>query len=197
MTRLVPALLLALAAPAAAQGAGWDWGWSAPDTVWAEDALLHTLPDAEGGLGQAALRYYQADVVPRMARPCPAWPSCSMYARYSVARWGLVPGSLMTLDRMFFRENAAFVGGRTAFTFRLDGRTRVYDPPDANTAPTLRDWRQLHPDYRARFHPVVRPGGEPGGADARHDGHADGHGRDGAPAGGRGDARLVRRGVGA
>ncbi|MEM6328290.1 MAG: hypothetical protein AAF791_14340, partial [Bacteroidota bacterium] len=74
--------------------------------------------------------------------------------RYSVARWGLVPGTLMTLDRLFYRENAAFVRGQTAFPFRLDGRTRIYDPPDATTAPTLTDWRQLHPDYRDRFHPA-------------------------------------------
>ncbi|WP_143536769.1 membrane protein insertion efficiency factor YidD [Rubricoccus marinus] len=153
MTRSPLLMLLVWASGAAAQADGWDWGWSAPDTTWAEDALLHTLDAPEAGLGQVALRYYQREVSPRMARPCPAWPSCSMYARYSVGRWGLVPGSLMTIDRLFFRENAAFVGGQTTFTFRLDGRTRVYDPPDANTAPTLRDWRQLHPNYRARFHP--------------------------------------------
>ncbi|MEO0557594.1 MAG: membrane protein insertion efficiency factor YidD [Bacteroidota bacterium] len=153
-------VILALMAPASssAQDGGWEWGWSAPDTTWAEDALLHTLPDAEAGAGQAALRYYQQDVVPRMARPCPAWPSCSMYARYSVARWGLVPGTLMTIDRIFFRENTAFVRGQTAFSFRLDGRIRIYDPPDATTAPTLHDWRQLHPDYRDHFHPVLAPG---------------------------------------
>ncbi|MEM1055797.1 MAG: membrane protein insertion efficiency factor YidD [Bacteroidota bacterium] len=157
MTRLALLVLALSLGGAHAQDDGWDWGWSTPDTTWAEDALLHTLPDTESGTGQTALRFYQRDVVPRMARPCPAWPSCSMYARYSVARWGLVPGTLMTLDRMFYRENAAFLRGQTAFTFRLDGRTRVYDPPDATNAPTLHDWRQLHPDYRARFHaPLVR-----------------------------------------
>lgn len=167
--------MLILPASATAQEAGWDWGWSAPDTTWAEDALLHTLPDAESGAGQAALLYYQKDVVPRMSRPCPAWPSCSMYARYSVARWGLVPGTLMTIDRLFFRENAAFMGGQTAFPFRLDGRTRIYDPPDATTAPTLQDWRQLHPDYRDRFH--RSPGPEHSGSDdASSTGHRRGVG---------------------
>ena len=97
-----------------------------------------------------------------------------MYARYSVARWGLVPGTLMTIDRLFFRENAAFVGGQTAFRFRLDGRTRLYDPPDANTAPTLHDWRQLHPDYRDRFHPPHD--GDPDGGTARAPGQRRGVG---------------------
>ena len=178
MIRIALVAAFAVSSSAHAQEAGWDWGWSAPDTTWAEDALLHTLDAPEAGLGQVALRYYQREVSPRMARPCPAWPSCSMYARYSVGRWGLVPGSLMTIDRLFFRENAAFVRGQTAFTFRLDGRTRVYDPPDANTAPTLHDWRQLHPDYRARFHPLPRES-------------ASGDGASGA------GGRQQRRGVGA
>jgi len=143
------------------------WGW-APDSTWAEDALLYTLDAPEAGIGASALGYYQRDVVPRMARPCPAWPSCSMYARIAIAEWGLVPGTLMTLDRLFFRENAAFIGGQTAFTFRIRNRTRVYDPPDATVAPALDDWRQLHPDYRAQFHSPDEPGhdhdasGEPG-----------------------------------
>ena len=160
---------LLLAAPVHAQTDGWDWGWTEPDTTWAEDALLHTLEGTEGGAGQVALQFYQRDVVPRMARPCPAWPSCSMYARYAVARWGLVPGTLMTLDRLFYRENAAFTRGQTAFTFRLDGRIRVYDPPDATTAPTLHDWRQIHPDYRALFHPLPARADSLGAAEPRHD----------------------------
>jgi putative component of membrane protein insertase Oxa1/YidC/SpoIIIJ protein YidD len=127
----------------------WAWGWAAPDTLWAEDALLHDLAYRRPGLGESAIDAYQRVVAPRMGRPCPAWPSCSMYTRYAVARWGLAPGVLLGIDRIFFREHAAFTGGRTAFTFRLDGRTRVYDPPDANVARLLRDWRQLHPDYRA------------------------------------------------
>jgi len=153
MVRWLVLFVVAAPAPVAAQPAdGWAWGWSEPDTTWAENALLHTIDLPDHAFGERALGYYQRDVVPRMARPCPAWPSCSMYARYSVARWGLVPGTLMTLDRLFFRENAAFTRGETAFTFRLDGRTRIYDPPDATVASSLDDWRQLHPDYRARFH---------------------------------------------
>ena len=155
--RLLLLVLFGLAASASAQDGGWDWGWTASEP-WAEDALLHELDLPEGSFAERAIGYYQRDVVPVMDRPCPAWPSCSMYTRYSMARFGFLPGLLMGVDRMFFRENRAFVDGEgTAFTFRLDGRSRVYDPPDANVASLLRDWRQLHPDYRARFHPAPRP----------------------------------------
>lgn len=155
MKRLALLVVVALAIPASAQDGGWDWGWTDPDS-WAEDALLHTLDLPEGSFAERAIGYYQQDVVPVMERPCPSWPSCSMYTRYSMARFGLVPGLLMGVDRLFFREHRRFVEGNgTAFTFRIDGRTRVYDPPETNVASLLHDWRQLHPDYRP--HATARP----------------------------------------
>ncbi len=144
-------VLLLVSQPVLAQ-TEWDWGWSEPPLSWEEDALLQTIEVPKRSFAEYAIGYYQKEVVPVMDRPCPSWPACSMYTRYSMARFGFVPGLLMGVERMFIREHQKYVEGEsTAFTFLLNGQPRVYDPPDTNVATLLRDWRQLHPDYRSRF----------------------------------------------
>lgn len=58
----------------------------------------------------AAIRSYQRWLSPLLPPACRYWPSCSNYARLSIARRGLVMGGVATLGRLL-RCQPLFAGG--------------------------------------------------------------------------------------
>ena len=77
-----------------------------------------------------AIRLYQRHLSPLKSFKCPSYPTCSRYALDSIQDYGVLRGTLMTLDRLFIRENAAM--GSFLSLVRVDGVVRFYDPPAHN-----------------------------------------------------------------
>ncbi len=75
------------------------------------------------------IRFYQKTLSNKRMYKCPNYPSCSRFGYESISRFGLW-GVLMTVDRLFYRENNS-----QYYYYRLieleDG-FRFYDPPDNN-----------------------------------------------------------------
>ena len=78
-------------------------------------------------LSIAIIRGYQLFLSPRRAGICPLQPSCSRYGLKAIVSYGAVWGWLMTLDRMFYRENASLFAD--SLQVERHGFPWPYDPP--------------------------------------------------------------------
>ncbi len=88
------------------------------------------LPD--GGLYEELMRVYVGPLNHLKAvrrGECPMYPSCSQYSQQAVARYGLVKGWMMTMDRLMRcgRDET-----RRAPRILIDGKWKYYDPVEDN-----------------------------------------------------------------
>jgi putative component of membrane protein insertase Oxa1/YidC/SpoIIIJ protein YidD len=79
---------------------------------------------AADGLVVAYQRWLRRPTVPGAG--CPFHPTCSVYARQVLDRWGPL-GLVLIVDRLFVREHV--VAGALYPTACAGGRTRWHDPP--------------------------------------------------------------------
>jgi putative component of membrane protein insertase Oxa1/YidC/SpoIIIJ protein YidD len=122
---------------------GWPVGWYPAAETPPEPRLqraggyvdLEELPvptwwdTAEPGriLSIALIRLYQTRISPHRSASCPMVPSCSRYGLQAISEYGWIQGWLMTIDRLFFRENPNMLGHYP--TTHLHGVMMPYDPP--------------------------------------------------------------------
>jgi putative component of membrane protein insertase Oxa1/YidC/SpoIIIJ protein YidD len=137
------ALGVGWSAPANAQEAWWPAGWYAKPSVPPEPRLvaaggyadLAALPvpvwwDTSAPLdvlSVAVVRLYQTAISPHRAGACPMEPSCSRYGLQALHEAGWFQGWLMTLDRLFLRENPGMAAH--VVWIEVDGVPRPFDPP--------------------------------------------------------------------
>ena len=105
-----------------------EWRWGHPDRRRAltkpsdYSASTSNLPDS-------FVSFYQRHLTrPRSSRRgfCPFVPTCSVYARAAMQRYGELAGLFLSLDRLLIREPA---GGHGAYpTVCVDGIEMHYDP---------------------------------------------------------------------
>ena len=107
MKRLVALLLLGLSGICAF-----------PDETW-EPSDIHTVgspvpvvarADIAQDIALDLIRLYQERISPASIGRCPFLVSCSNFAFRAIVRKGLVVGSIMFIDRFWYRENAAAFG---------------------------------------------------------------------------------------
>jgi hypothetical protein len=84
----------------------------------------------------AFIRFYQTTLSRLRTGACPFFPSCSRYGLRAVHDHGAVWGWLMTLDRIFFRENRDMFHNYPWVNTELDAS--LFDPPAADYI-----WREL------------------------------------------------------
>ena len=77
-----------------------------------------------------AIRLYQRFLSPLKGYKCPSYPTCSRFALDSIRDYGALRGTVMTLDRLFIRENVSM--GAYLSLVRVDGVVRYWDPPGHN-----------------------------------------------------------------
>jgi len=90
-------------------------------------ALVPFTTACTGGAdaGEGAIDLYQRHVGPQWAFHCPFQPSCSQFARESIATYGLLPGVLMTADRLMRDHDLCYE------RYPQDELGRPLDPPAA------------------------------------------------------------------
>jgi len=99
------AFLLVLAVACPAKGAIVTSALNAPsDPIAGYSQVTSDIGRIQVGPSAPLIRtlfvFYQRDVGPTRGTLCPMLPSCSEYARISVARHGLLLGSVMAADRL-------------------------------------------------------------------------------------------------
>ncbi len=82
-------------------------GWE-PDA--AAPAVAQGMPDkaeatVDAGLAGTLIRFYQTDISPNSISRCPFLVSCSNFALRAIESHGVVAGTLLFIDRIYFREN--------------------------------------------------------------------------------------------
>jgi putative component of membrane protein insertase Oxa1/YidC/SpoIIIJ protein YidD len=109
--RLVLILILILASQypnlSAQTSAGEPGPWE-PDALTEKPGRAHdSQPDMslDAEIAVAMIRFYQTDINPNSVSRCPFRVSCSNFAIRAVKRYGFVPGILIFVDRLFYREN--------------------------------------------------------------------------------------------
>jgi len=135
MCRVVFVLVLLASLPARADW--WPEGWYDDDTA----ARPGHYPDMEKMqvpfywdtaepatlLSIAFVRFYQTALSRTRSGNCPFWPSCSRYGLRALHDYGAIFGWLMTIDRIFFRENSDIY---LAYPRVMRGKESYpYDPP--------------------------------------------------------------------
>jgi hypothetical protein len=92
-------------------------------------------PSMDVWLSRALIRFYQTDISPSSISRCPFLVSCSNFAMRAIQKYGFLPGTLLFIDRIYYRENSAAYlfypkkrDGRLILklddTFFLDGEAR-------------------------------------------------------------------------
>jgi len=87
--------------------------------AWEPDSLIGTpvFPGTElseqalvSEIASNLIRFYQAKVNPNSVSRCPFYISCSNFALLAIEKYGFLPGILLFIDRIYYRENphAAF-----------------------------------------------------------------------------------------
>jgi putative component of membrane protein insertase Oxa1/YidC/SpoIIIJ protein YidD len=107
MKRLVALMLLGLSGVCAF-----------PDETW-EPSDIHPVGspvpaaaqvDVAQSIALDLIHLYQVRISPASISRCPFLVSCSNFALRAIARKGFVVGSVMFIDRFWYRENAAAFG---------------------------------------------------------------------------------------
>jgi hypothetical protein len=106
-----------------------------------DGAGIARLPN--GGLYEGLMQVYEGPLNHLRAvrrGECPMYPSCSQYSRQAVARYGIVRGWMMTMDRLMRcgRDET-----RRAPRILIDGKWKYYDPVESNTGLPLRREKKL------------------------------------------------------
>jgi len=134
-----------------------QWGWGFPVPAMERYRIGYYKPPTSSNkfssLSDRLIGWYQTRVAPRQGSRCPCFPSCSVYTRYSMKRYGFFPGLLMGIERLFFRENSDMRARLHYHSLILSGKELVFDPPEANFPIRERDWRIIVP----RYHDLLRP----------------------------------------
>jgi hypothetical protein len=133
------ALFPAFARSAQAEWGPWNWD--------AEKAIICTgncpVPEVEARevptpveghplkvITNGVVRFYQVHLNKHRTTKCPMYPVCSRFAILSLRKYGPVMGTLMTLDRLYYRENNSMSDFYQSF--KIDGFYKYYDPPENN-----------------------------------------------------------------
>ena len=72
-------------------------------------------------------KYYHEKISSNDGASCPFYPTCSQYSQQAIARFGLVKGGLLTIDR-FTREYPGMAEGSDYPLITKFGYHRPYDP---------------------------------------------------------------------
>ena len=81
-------------------------------------------------LANAGLSFYQVVLRRFIPSTCPMEPSCSNYAREAIARHGVLPGTLLTADRLLHEKTEA---PRSRKVWREPHGWRSLDPVEKHT----------------------------------------------------------------
>lgn len=95
------------------------------------------------------VRFYQKYLSKMRVAHCPSYPSCSRFAIASFKKYGFFFGLLMTVDRMFYRENSSMYSYYPYI--KVNGGYRFNDPPEANwlfsrEQDLLKRWKENQPE---------------------------------------------------
>ena len=74
------------------------------------------------------VHFYREHLSKKRTAHCPCYPSCSKFAVDSFKKYGFFFGSLMTVDRMFYRENSSM--SRYYLAIKTDSGYRFKDVPE-------------------------------------------------------------------
>ena len=133
----------------------WGWGFPAPAK---EIFRIESYKPRPGrarfrSLSDRLIGWYQSRVAPLQGARCPCFPSCSVFVKHSMKKYGFFPGLLMGIERLFFRENNDMRARLHYHSLKLGGKELVFDPPEANYPLLERDWRIILPRYHHLFRP--------------------------------------------
>lgn len=78
-----------------------------PDTEspTAYEVLVGSEDSGVVSSAERLIRFYQKKISPLYGPRCLFYPSCSEFCRKSIKRYGFLWGTLMTVDRLFYRES--------------------------------------------------------------------------------------------
>ena len=107
MKRLVALVLLGFSGVCAFPDETWE-----PSDIHAVGSSVPAVAgvDVAQGIALDLIRLYQAKISPTSISRCPFVVSCSNFAFRAISRKGLVAGTVMFIDRFYYRENAAAFG---------------------------------------------------------------------------------------
>ena len=88
------------------------------------------VPSTGAILPYLLVRLYQK-TMRNSLHQCPSWPSCSRYSLLCLKKYGGFLGTLMTIDRLLFREAFYHIHRRNKIIW-IDNKKRLYDPPENN-----------------------------------------------------------------
>ena len=134
---MVGAAFLVLGSPSDSKGDWWPEGWydqatqgapgNYPDIEEMEVPFFWDTAEPARILSIALIRTYQTGFSKFRTGNCPFHPSCSRYGLRAISDYGALWGWLMTIDRMFFRENQDMYHHYPRVEVGLE--SRPYDPP--------------------------------------------------------------------
>lgn len=101
------ALLLFIPLRAYGQPDG-DLAWEPEDlTLFVPDTSSYRSPSTGGSIAFKLIEFYQSKISAQSVSRCPFYISCSNYARQAIAKYGLIVGISVFIDRNFYREHVA------------------------------------------------------------------------------------------
>ena len=123
----------------------WGWGWNSHENKknYFENEILKN----NRTLFSKLIWYYKKNVSPKQGPRCPCFPSCSTFTLYSMKKYGFFWGLIMGIERIYFRENLDITYRIRYLTLEVNGKEKVYDPPEANFIFHKKDWRIIDPFY--------------------------------------------------
>ncbi|MCK4415244.1 MAG: membrane protein insertion efficiency factor YidD [Candidatus Eisenbacteria sp.] len=131
-------------------GSGSTWGWEVacgPKADRVEELLEADLQEATRKSSLASVYLlYKSRVSQIQGQQCGCLPSCSAYSLLAIHKYGALVGLLMTVERMYLRENEDIRRRKHYFPIvGSKGEVRAYDPPEANYVLGTCDWRVIDP----------------------------------------------------
>jgi len=98
-----------------------------PDLESSEVPLYWDTAEPATVLSIAIIRFYQGNLAQLRTGACPFLPSCSRYGLAAISEYGAFWGWLMTLDRIFYRENEHIYSCYPRV--RVGREDKPFDPP--------------------------------------------------------------------
>ena len=128
----------------------WDWGWDISnypisDVNYFQERV--SSPKYRKKIYGEIIWFYKKNVSPKQGSRCPCFPSCSTYTLYSMKEYGFFWGFIMGIERIYIRENFDVTYRIHYVPIWINGKEKVYDPPEANYLFGKKDWRIVNPIY--------------------------------------------------
>ncbi|MBN1410261.1 MAG: membrane protein insertion efficiency factor YidD [Spirochaetales bacterium] len=83
---------------------GWEPDEVEQKTVLRKDESIEK--DLNESLAVSFIRFYQENINPNSITRCPFYISCSNFALQAIQKYGFIPGVILFIDRIYYRENS-------------------------------------------------------------------------------------------